>query len=98
MWNKYIIEDKDEERSPNMSTQKQELYHVIETLPEELAVKVLEYIEYLKFVSITNNAPHELIIENEEDFISKVEEGIQDVERGNVCTIDEAFSEIEKCL
>ena len=38
MWNKYIIEDKDEERSPNMSTQKQELYHVIETLPEELAV------------------------------------------------------------
>ena len=42
--------------------------------------------------------PKELVIENEEDFISKVEEGIQDVKRGNVYSIDEAFSEIEKCL
>ncbi len=57
-----------------MSTQKQKLYNVIETLPKEL------------------------VIENEEDFISKVEEGIQDVKRGNVYSIDEAFSEIEKCL
>ena len=57
-----------------MSTQKQTLYNVIETLPKEL------------------------VIENEEDFISKVEEGIQDVKRGNVYSIDEAFSEIEKCL
>ena len=57
-----------------MSTQKQKLYNVIETLPKEL------------------------VIENEEDFISKVEEGIQDVKRGNVYSIDEAFSEIEKFL
>ena len=57
-----------------MSTQKQKLYNVIETLPKEL------------------------VIENEEDFISKVEEGIQDVKGGNVYSIDEAFSEIEKCL
>ena len=57
-----------------MSTQKQKLYNVIETLPKEL------------------------VIENEEDFISKVEEGIQNVKRGNVYSIDEAFSEIEKCL
>ena len=57
-----------------MSTQKQKLYNVIETLPKEI------------------------VIENEEDFISKVEEGIQDVKRGNVYSIDEAFSEIEKCL
>ncbi len=42
--------------------------------------------------------PDEFVIENEEDFISKVEEGIQDVKRGNVYSIDEAFSEIEKCL
>ncbi len=81
-----------------MSTQKQELYHMIETLPEELAIKVMEYIEYLKFVSVTNNAPQELTIENREDLKRKVEEGIQDAEKGNVCSMDEAFSEIENCL
>ena len=51
-----------------------------------------------KLYNVIETLPKELVIENEEDFISKVEEGIQDVKRGNVYSIDEAFSEIEKCL
>lgn len=81
-----------------MSIQKQELYNIIETLPEELANKVIEYIEYLKFISITSNAPQNLTIKNKEDLIKKIEEGICDTENGKVCSIDEAFLEIEKSL
>jgi len=55
-------------------------------------------IEKQKLYNVIETLPKELVIENEEDFISKVEEGIQDVKRGNVYSIDEAFSEIEKCL
>jgi hypothetical protein len=33
----------------DMSPQKQELYDAIETLPEELLEKVIDYIKYLKF-------------------------------------------------
>jgi len=50
-----------------MSIQKQELYNIIESLPEELSSKVMEYIEYLKFASITDNAPEDLIIKDKDD-------------------------------
>ena len=81
-----------------MSTEKQELINSIETLPEEFTNKVIEYIEYLKFVAITNNAPEELIIKDKEDLVKKLEEGIKDTENGDVCTLEEVFSDIEKCL
>ena len=36
-----------------MSIEKQELLKSIETLPEELASKVIDYMEYVKFMYIT---------------------------------------------
>lgn len=76
-----------------MKVKKQELYDIIEALPEELSNKVIDYIDYLKFTSIINNAPKDLIIKDKKDLKKKIEEGIQDSENGNVCSIEEAFLE-----
>lgn len=46
----------------------------------------------------TNNAPSELIIENEEDLMKKINEGIEDLEKENVCTLEDTYSEIEQIL
>lgn len=81
-----------------MKVKKQELYDIIEALPEELSNKVIDYIDYLKFTSIINNAPKDLIIKDKKDLKKKIEEGIQDSENGNVCSIEEAFLEIETAL
>ena len=81
-----------------MSIEKQELLKSIETLPEELIVQLLDYMEYLKFTSVINNAPKDLIIKDEKDLREKLEEGLQDIEDGNVCSLDDAFEEIEKSL
>lgn len=43
-------------------------------------------------------APESLIIKNKSDLRGKLEEGIKDSENGNVCSFDEAFTEIEKIL
>ena len=81
-----------------MSIERQELLKSIETLPEELIIKLLDYMEYLKFTSVINNVPEELVIKDEEDLRQKLEEGLQDIEDGNVCSLDETFEEIEKSL
>ena len=81
-----------------MNVKKQELYNIIEELPKELSIKVLDYIEYLKFYIIVNNAPQNIIIKDKQDLRRKLLEGIKDTDNGNVCTINEAFSEVEKIL
>lgn len=81
-----------------MTARKQELYNVIEALPEELSNKVMEYIEYLKYSAIINNAPKNLIIKDKKDLRKKLEEGIKDTESGRVCSLDEAFLEIDSIL
>ena len=81
-----------------MNVRKQELYDIIETLPEEFSSKVLEYIEYLKYTDVINNAPKDLIIKDKADLRKKLEEGIKDYDNGNVCSFDETFSEIETIL
>ena len=81
-----------------MTVRKQELYNIIEALPEELSNKVIEYIEYLKYSAVINNAPQNLIIKDKEDLRKKLEEGIRDSENGNVCSLDEAFLEVESIL
>ena len=81
-----------------MTARKQELYNVIEALPEELSNKVMEYIEYLKYSAIINNAPKNLIIKDKKDLRKKLEEGIKDTENGRVCSLDEAFLEIDSIL
>ena len=81
-----------------MTAKKQELCNIIETLPEEFSNKILDYIEYLKYSAIINNAPKDLIIKDKEDLKEKLLKGIKDTENGNVCTIDEAFKEVEEVL
>ena len=81
-----------------MTIKKQELYNIIETLPEELSNKVIEYIEYLKYTDVVNNGPKDLIIKDKNDLRKKLEEGIKDTNKGKVCSVDEAFSEIETIL
>lgn len=39
-----------------------------------------------------------LIIKDKKDLRKKLEEGIKDSENGNVCSLDEAFAEIESAL
>ena len=81
-----------------MTARKQELYNVIENLPEDLLNKVMEYIEYLKYSAIINKAPKNLIVKDKKDLREKLEEGIKDTESGIVCSLDEAFLEIDSML
>ena len=81
-----------------MTMKQKELYDIIQTLPEEFSNKVIEFIEYLKYTDVINKGPENLIIKDKNDLRKKLEEGIKDTENGNVCSIDEAFSEIETIL
>jgi len=81
-----------------MSAQKQELYNVIENLPEELSIKVIDYIEYLKFVYTTSTAPSDLIVKNNQKLVEKLEEGMNDTNNGRVCSLEQAFEEVEQIL
>lgn len=81
-----------------MTAFKKELYNTINALPEELLSKVIDYMKYLEFSYVTNNAPSELIIENEEDLNEKINEGIEDLKNGKVCTLEDTYSEIEQIL
>ena len=81
-----------------MTIKQQKLYNIIETLPEELSNKVIEFIEYLKYTDVVNNGPKDLTIKDKNDLRKKLEEGIKDTDNGRVCSIDEAFSEIETLL
>lgn len=77
----------------SVSIEKQKM---IETLPEELTNKIIDYIEYLKFEYASNKAPEHLIIKNKEDLVKKLEEGIKEVETGKVCTLEQAFSDLQE--
>ena len=81
-----------------MSIQKQKLMETIEELPEELASKVIDYMEYIKFMYVIDKAPSDIVIKDKNDLIKKLEEGIEDIDNGRVCTLDEAFEEIESTL
>ena len=81
-----------------MTMRQKNLYNVIINLPDELSDKVIEYIDYLKFSYVKNNAPESVIIKSKKDLVNKLEEGISDTESGKVCSLDEAFSKIEKML
>ena len=81
-----------------MTVKNQELYNIIEKLPEELSIKVLDYIEYLKFSNATNNAPKNLIVKDKKDLKEKLEKGLKDFESGNVCTLEQAYLEVQKVL
>lgn len=79
-----------------MSIEKQKLYNSIETLPDELALKVIDYMEYIRFNYIISQAPDNLIIKDKEDLKKKLEEGIKSTENGEVYSLEEVFEEVQK--
>ena len=81
-----------------MTMKQQELYNVIESLPEELSIKVIDYIEYLKFTYSLAKAPSNLIVKNDKELLTKLQEGMKDTEEGKLCSIEEAFAEVNKIL
>lgn len=81
-----------------MTVQQQELFNIIETLPDELSNKVIDYIEYLKFTTVIDNAPERVVIKNKKDLRKKLEEGIKDSDNGNVFSVDEVFKEVDEIL
>lgn len=81
-----------------MNVKKQELCDIIEKLPEELSNKVLDYIEYLKYSAVIDNAPKNVIVKDKTDLRKKLLEGINDTDNGNVCTVDEVFEEVKAIL
>lgn len=81
-----------------MTISQRELVTMIETLPEELSNKVIDYIDYLKFVSLTDIAPEHLIVKSKQDLRKKLEVGIKDSDSGNTFSSEEVFSEIDALL
>ena len=80
-----------------MTTKQKELYDVIESLPEELSTKVIDYIEYLKFSYMTK-APEDLIIKDDKDLLKKLKKGMEDTANGKVCSVEEAYEEVKEIL
>ena len=76
----------------------QKLYNIIETLPENISDKVLEYIYFLKWTEMTNTPIEELTIKGKNDLRNKLQEGEEDVKKGRVISLDEAFDKIEGML
>ena len=78
-----------------MSIEKQKLYNEIDTLPEELANQVIDFIEYLKLSYIDKEAPDSVIIKSKKDLKAKLEKGIEDIQNNRVYSLDEVFAKIE---
>ena len=78
-----------------MSIEKQKLYNEIDTLPEELAHQVIDFIEYLKLAYIDKEAPDSVIIKSKEDLKAKLEKGMEDIKNNRVYSLDEVFAEID---
>lgn len=78
-----------------MSIEKQKLYNEIETLPEELASQVINFIEYLKLSYIDTEAPESVTIKSKKDLKEKLQKGLDDIKANRIYTIDEVFTKIE---
>lgn len=81
-----------------MTVKQKELYNIIERLPDDILIKAIDYIEYLKFSALTNQIPEEITVKDENDLIEKLEKGMEATENGGVCSVDETFDKIEKIL
>lgn len=78
-----------------MSIDKQRIYNEIQTLPEELANQVINFIEYLKLSYIDKEAPDSVMIKSKKDLKEKLQKGIEDIEAGKVYSLEEVFKEID---
>ena len=78
-----------------MSIEKQKLYNEIDTLPEELAGQVIDFIEYLKLSHIENEAPESVMIKSKKDLKEKLQKGLDDIKENRVYSLGEVFSKID---
>ena len=78
-----------------MSIEKQKLYNEIDTLPEELANQVIDFIEYLKFSHIEKEAPESVVIKSKKDLKEKLQKGLDDIKANRVYSLDEVFAKID---
>lgn len=78
-----------------MSIEMQRLYNEIETLPEELANQVINFIEYLKLSYIDTEAPGSVTIKSKKDLKEKLQKGLDDIEANKVYSLDEVFAKID---
>lgn len=78
-----------------MSIEKQKLYNEIETLPEELANQVINFIEYLKLAYVDTEAPDSVTIKSKKDLKEKLQKGLDDIKENRVYSLDEVFNKIE---
>lgn len=81
-----------------MTVRQKELFRTIKALPDELSNKVMDYIEYLKFMAVFEKAPENLIVKSKQDLKDKLKVGIKDSDNGNVFSIEEVFSELDELL
>ena len=78
-----------------MSIEKQKILNEIETLPDELANQVIDFIEYLKFSHISMEAPDSVVIKSKKDLKEKLKKGLDDIDSGRVYTLDEVFDKLD---
>ncbi|MGN1299136.1 MAG: hypothetical protein ACI4UE_04040 [Candidatus Scatovivens sp.] len=78
-----------------MSIEKQKILNAIETLPDELAKQVVDFIEYLKFSQISMEAPDNVVIKSKKDLKEKLQKGLDDINAGQVYTLDEVFEKLD---
>ena len=78
-----------------MSSEKQRLYDEIDTLPEELMAKVIDFIEYLKLSYIDDEAPDSVTIKSKKDLKEKLQKGLDDIKNNRVYSLDEVFEELD---
>ena len=78
-----------------MSIDKQRIYNEIQTLPEELANQVINFIEYLKLSYIDKEAPDSVMIKSKKDLKEKLQKGLDDMKANKVYSLDEVFTKME---
>ena len=64
-----------------MSIEKQKLYNEIETLPEELTIQVVNFIEFLKLSYVDGEAPESVTIKSKKDLKEKLQNACDDKEQ-----------------
>ncbi len=78
-----------------MSIEKQKLYNEIETLPDEFASQVINFIGYLKLSYIDTEAPENITIKSKKELKEKLQKGLDDIKENKVYSLDEAFEKID---
>lgn len=68
----------------------------IESLPEELASQVINFIEYLKLSYIDTEAPDSVTIKSKKDLKQKLQKGLDDIKENKVYSLEEVFTKIDK--